>query len=134
MLTAAKRREVQSADGKCAQIFLAVWTVIHGIAVAGYILSCPVILGYQVFGWLQTGHFQSIALADWLLRNGLPQNDTWRWIAEPDSWYGLHKLVRFLLFDLPVWVWLMITFKLIAAWMENKANESLSPSKGATKG
>lgn len=71
------------------------------------LFSCPVILAYQILGWLNTGHWLGISLANWIVPSG-STNDFWRWLAEPQSWYGLQRLVRFLLYDPPVWMWLMM--------------------------
>jgi hypothetical protein len=93
------------------------------IAWVGSILSCPLVVGYQALGWLKTGQWQGIALADCSvpalrLHGALPN-----WVAEPHSWYGLHVIVKFLLFGLPLWLWLVLAFYLIATWMESKAKE-----------
>jgi len=102
---------------------MGVWKTIRGIAVAGCFLACPVIVGRQVLGWLETGHWQRFALADWVVGNQPPPNDLWQWIYDPHSWYGLHVIVKFLAFDLPAWVRVALVFYMVQLWMGDKEKE-----------
>jgi hypothetical protein len=111
---ANRRHETQNAHDR---VFMDVWGWVRWWLLLCCGLSCPVVVGYQILGWLKTGHWRGIALADWIGRN---QSPLWQWIYEPHSWYGLHVIVKFSIFDLPVWFWLVVIFYMTESWMGSK--------------
>jgi len=94
------------------------------LSLVGSILSLPVIVGYQIFDWLYTGQWHGIALANWITPSVLPLNDFWQWVAEPHSWLGLHRVVVFLIYDVPVWMWLAFSLYFISYRMEDKQSSN----------
>jgi len=117
MSTEHKRRAVIAVSGAYYYVLRRIYFVGLSIGIFGVLFSCPVILAYQVLGWLRTGYWQGISLSNWIAPSGCT-NVFWRWLVEPQSWYGLQRLVRFLLYDLPVWTWLMAGFYTIFIWFE----------------
>lgn len=61
------------------------WRFVWFAAIFGAIAACPVILLYQIYGWLKTGMWESINIGSWLVWSGaqLPRV----------SWIGLQKLL-----------------------------------------
>ena len=59
---------------------------VFACAVAAIFLSGVVLLGWQVFHWLETGVWTSMSINDALRRAGS------LWAVNPQSYYGLHKL------------------------------------------
>jgi hypothetical protein len=86
----------------------------HLIGWLGVLFSW-VILAYQVLGWFSTGHWQGVSLSGWIVPSG-STSDFWRWLAEPQSWYGLQRLVWYLLYDFQVWILLMGGSFAICIW------------------
>jgi hypothetical protein len=52
----------------------------------------PLILAFQIIGWLKTGHWPSFTLGNAFLMLG-SGTDLAAWITKPNSWYGLHRIL-----------------------------------------
>jgi len=59
----------------------------------------------QAFLWLFFGNWPNIELATIMLPI-LAGTDLGAWLVEPQSWVGLHKIVRAAV-DYPLWAWLI---------------------------
>jgi hypothetical protein len=74
-------------------------------------LSILAVPAYQAIVWLQSGHWPPLTLATIIAFSG--QTEFGRWLVKPDSWYGLHKIVKLLIFDVPLFCWLCALFYVI---------------------
>lgn len=81
------------------------------LAMFGAALSVGLILGSQLLTWLKTGNWPSLTLANFLPTAS--QNSFWMWMVEPHSWLGLHSICKLLIFDLPLWIWVVYVFSLV---------------------
>jgi hypothetical protein len=66
------------------------------------------ILGWQIITWLKTGVWPAMPTGDYLCTTqifGLPllSDQACAWIAQPDSWQGLHRIVVGFL-GFPLWL------------------------------
>ena len=61
------------------------------------------ILGWQVMTWLKTGVWPAMPTGDYLFTTQILGSQACAWIAQPDSWQGLHRIVVGLL-DYPLWL------------------------------
>ncbi len=69
-----------------------------GIALAALVVT------WQFYMWLKTGHWPDLTMASVALPL-ISGSDFSAWLAAPQSWIGLHSLIKFLI-NLPVWTWL----------------------------
>jgi len=53
------------------------------------------ILGWQIVTWLKTGAWPAMPIGDYLIP--LLSDSARAWIAQPEAWQGLHRLVVFFL-------------------------------------
>jgi hypothetical protein len=118
MLMAAKRREILSFRDTITEALIGAYVTIRVLAIVGCVFAGPAVVGYQIYDWLNTGHWHGIALLDWITPSVVPVPDFWQWVAEPHSWYGLHRVVIFSISDLPAWSWLVLFCYLINPRME----------------
>ncbi len=63
------------------------------------------LLAWQFYLWLKTGHWPYLTMTTVTLPL-VSGSDFSAWLAAPQSWYGLHSVVRFML-DLPLWIWII---------------------------
>ena len=85
----------------CVYIFF--WGIGGGVA----------LLILQAYLWLFFGVWPNIELAT-ILWPIVARTDLGAWLAEPQSWVGLHKIVRAAI-GYPLWAWLIVG-SLAALW------------------
>ncbi len=88
-----KQAERSSHDWGCLLGFVG-WAAVFGI------------LGWQGYVWLKTGHLPQLTLYSVLLP-ALSGTEFGNWLANPQSWYGLRVVVKFLM-DGPLFLWVMV--------------------------
>lgn len=71
----------------------------------GAMTASLLVIGWQAYVWLKTGHWPNIPLAS-AIAPVFSGSDFWIWFVAPHSWQGLHGIVKFL-FELPLFLWLM---------------------------
>ena len=95
------RRAVRAEKVGEALKFSGAMTILSGWVVA-VVVAC-----YEGFLWLQSGQWPMLALD--LIFRALPLQ-TLSWLAQPDSWIGLHKLVfAFIFLPLSIQVGVLAT-------------------------
>ncbi len=106
-----RKSGVLGPNGIIDQASLHALKTIRSVVIAGRFLAGPAVIGFQTLRWLQTGQWRNIGLRTWPAEGQVlrPSRFEW-WLYDPHSWYGLHVIAKFLLFDLPVWVWLIAFF------------------------
>ncbi|MGD0301211.1 MAG: hypothetical protein ABSE86_29390 [Bryobacteraceae bacterium] len=78
---------------------------------AGCALGCggmaiaAVVIGWQAYVWLRTGHWPNLSLAT-AIAPIISGTYFWTWFVTPDAWLGLHTVIKFL-FDLPLFLWIV---------------------------
>ena len=94
-------------DFVCVSIILAV------IAFASlFLLSGLGLIGYQVFLWMKDGIWPEFSIE--VVFNFLFENTSLaQWLSSPESWFGLQKIVEWLLQNIPLSVALIIPSVLI---------------------
>jgi len=70
------------------------------IFVTGLVMGC-----YAGFRWLQTGHSDATLIQDVILAK-LPDRAQ-AWVARPESWYGLHRVMLWVL-EIPLFASLAV--------------------------
>jgi hypothetical protein len=86
------------------------------------ILSAAAIVAWQVFVWLKTGSWPGLPLVGVIL-SLTPSARFWRWFAHPDSWLGLHRVVKGLL-ELPLSLWIIVGASALTFYLLNLSEES----------
>ena len=72
-----------------------------------FLISGLGLVGYQVFLWIKDGvwsEFTVMVVFDFLFENTLAA----QWLSNPESWFGLQKVVEWLLQNIPLSVALII--------------------------
>jgi hypothetical protein len=70
----------------------------------GLALVVLVLIG-QVFPWLKSGFWPEMTFGT-VVRPVVAQSGFYTWLVAPQSWFGLHSLIRFV-WDFPLWLWLV---------------------------
>ena len=81
-----------------------------------FLISGLGLVGYQVFLWIKDGvwsEFTVMVVFDFLFENTLAA----QWLSNPESWFGLQKVVEWLLQNIPLSVALIIPSVLIFSGM-----------------
>jgi len=74
------------------------------VVMAAGFLGAILVLLYQAFEWLRTGHWPSLTMTT--LAPSFLSGDLDAWFVDPKSWYGLHAIIK-LCFDEPLWLWII---------------------------
>lgn len=72
------------------------------------------ILLWQTWSWLKSGVWPKLTLGT-LLMSTVHGTDFDLWLTHPNSWYGLHTLVAYLV-QLPLWIW-AVACGLVFSWV-----------------
>jgi hypothetical protein len=78
---------------------------VAGVFVLGGVVLTVLALIGQVYPWLKTGYWPDMTIGP-IARPIVADSGFYKWYIGPDSWYGLHTLVRFV-WDLPLLVWII---------------------------
>ena len=81
-----------------------------------FLISGLGLVGYQVFLWIKDGvwsEFTVMVVFDFLFENTLAA----QWLSNPESWFGLQKVVEWLLQNIPLSVALIIPSVLVFGGM-----------------
>jgi hypothetical protein len=90
---------VQAKETSDTRALIAVLLGGGGMALAA------VVLAWQFYTWLKTGHWPYLSMTT-LTAPLVSGSEFSEWLAAPQSWHGLHTIVKFLL-DLPLWGWIV---------------------------
>lgn len=93
----------------------------------GWILG-PLVLTLQIIGWLKTGHWPTLTLGDVFLMIGSGTN-LGAWIASPNSWYGLHSVVKILL-DTELCIAIFLLGPIIGLILLHRKSADTLPGRG----
>ena len=102
-------KELRFFISKLTTVDLFCGTITLGImAFASLFLACGLgLVGYQVFLWIKDGiwsEFAAMEVFNFLFENTLVA----QWLENPESWFGLQKIIEWLLYNVPVSVALIV--------------------------
>jgi hypothetical protein len=64
-------------------------------------------IAWQTYMWLKTGHWPYLTMAT-IAVPLVCGSHFYEWLAAPQSWLGLHSVVKPLFFELPLWTWIAL--------------------------
>ena len=105
--------------------------VYYVASIPGFVLAMSGfgLFAIQCLRWLRTGQWGSGPSTWWVTR--YLSNDQQHWLAAPDLWLGLHKIVVWFL-DLPLWITLTVLGVLLWVWLSDLVEAALYDSDQET--